>query len=340
MKNNGAQEIKKGYRSASCAVCGSDDYKPLFEISQRQIVECKDCGHEYINPVPVTPDRKYFFLPNDDVLGTEIEISYLKRIFKKYGLVNCKLLDLGCGVGRLEQGLIELGWNQRNLYLMDISESNLETARMLYKSANIVLGDAEEGISFSDYFDCILMVEFLEHSVDTRRVMENALSALKNNGLVIIRGLPNNRSLEAFIGQDKWKMRNFEDHYQFFNPETFSLFVESFKGLEILEFGCFLQEGYHFYNIPRIAKDIGVIGLFNYQNHGGFVEIEKLTELVLSKLRNTEFNDYPYGERIELQRLARLSSMEEIEKFFDSAHLDYSLSPDFSAVVRKFKEID
>jgi len=38
----------------NCAVCGCDSnsYTPLFYISQRRIVECSKCNHEYVNPIP------------------------------------------------------------------------------------------------------------------------------------------------------------------------------------------------------------------------------------------------------------------------------------------------
>lgn len=328
------------YRPTTCAVCSSGDYKPLFSIPPRQIVECKNCGHEYVNPISITPTMSDYLFPSseEDALNTEIEMSYLKRIFKKYNLVNCRLLDLGCGQGRLEQGLIRAGWDQKNLYLMDTSESALDFAQKIYKSAHILLGDAEGGIGFDDYFYCVLMLEVLEDLVNPRKVMENALGALKTGGLVIIRGLPNNKSLEAFIGQAGWKMRTFERHYQFFNPETFSLFAESFPDAEILEFGCFLQEGYRFYDILRIAKDIGVIG--GHQGHGRVPQTDELTELVLDKLRSTDFDDYAHRERAPLQKLAAFSTTREVEEFFDGAHLDYLLSPDFSVVLRKVKGAD
>lgn len=191
--------------------------------------------------------------------------------------------------------MVRAGWDQKNLYLLDASESALDFAQKTYSSAHIFLEDAEEGIGFDNCFDCILMVEVLEHMLNPRKVMENAMGAPKTSGLVIIRGLPNNRSLEAFIGQAEWMMRASEHHYQFFSPETFSVFAESFLDAEIVESGCFLQEGYRVYDILSIAGHIAIMG--GQEGHGRIPQTDKLTELILDKLKSTDFDDYVHKER-------------------------------------------
>ncbi len=101
--NHSVQE-RITYRPATCAVCSSDDCKPLFSIPPNQIVECKNCSHEYVNPIPILSAISDFVLPSseEDAPNTEIDMYYLTRIFKKYDIVNCKLLNLGYGQGRLE----------------------------------------------------------------------------------------------------------------------------------------------------------------------------------------------------------------------------------------------
>jgi hypothetical protein len=115
-------------------------------------------------------------------------------------------------------------------------------------------------------------------------------------------------------------------------------FAKSFPNIEVLEFGCFLQEGFRFYNIRRIARNIGVIKeLVNKENHTDH-NSDKLTDLVLEKLANTNFDTYPYKKRISLQQLDRLSSTRDIEQFFDKVYLDCLLSPDFSVIIRKVQD--
>jgi SAM-dependent methyltransferase len=321
------------YQTVACAVCTSDDYRTSFHLPNVQIVVCNHCGLEYVNPVPpVSVVEPYVFSPLDhESLGTEIDLCYLKKIFKQYGLVNCRLLDLGCGAGRLGPGLLRAGWRQENLYLMDSCEAALNAAQTICPSANFVLRDAEKGTGFVDFFDCIIMIEFFEDVTNPRDVMRNALDALKPGGFLIVRGLPNNESLEAFIGRDKWKMRVISHHYYFFNPRTFSRFLDNFPQAQLLEFGCFLQDGHRFYHIERIAKDIGLIGR---TEHGNLTKRE-ITQQILGKLKEVDFESYPHGERLPGEELSLLSTAQEVEIFFDKIHLDYVLAPDFSALVKK-----
>lgn len=326
----------------NCAVCGSDDYRPRFHLPHVRIVICDHCGLEYVRPIPLEALTKDYMFPSLDAeaSGTKIDLCYLKKVFEKYQLVNCRLLDLGCGPGRLGPGLIKVGWDQMNLYFMDSSETGLNAARMVCPSANFLLQDVRRAIGFVDYFDCISMVEFFEDVTDPRRVMRNALDALKVGGLLIIRGMPNNESVEAFVGRDKWKMRVVDHHYNFFNPRTFSRFLENFPQAQLLEFGCFLQEGYRFYNVVRIAKDIGLLNGNAYGDGPratgeGALPRGEIAQRLLNKLKRVDFDTYPHRERFPIDEIGDLSTASEIEAFFDRIHLDYRLAPDFSAVIKK-----
>jgi len=305
-----------------------------------RIVVCDHCGLEYVSPIPLEALTKDYVFPSLDAeaLGTEIDLCYLKGIFEKYQLVNCRLLDLGCGPGRLGPGLIKAGWDQKNLYLMDYSEAEINAARMICPSANFLVRDARRAIGYVDYFGCIIMLEFFEDVTDPRRVMRNALDALKVGGLLIIRGMPNNESIEAFVGREKWKMRVVDHHYNFFNPRTFSHFLENFPDAQLLEFGCFLQEGYRFYNVVRIAKDIGLLKGNAYGDGPmatGALPRDEIAQRLLNKLKCADFDTYPNRESLPVEEIANLSTLVEIEAFFDRIHLDYRLAPDFSAVIRK-----
>jgi hypothetical protein len=90
------------YKTVNCPICEGDEYKFLFYIYPRQIVECQNCGHEYVNPIPSYSKESECFFPTaaEDSPNTNIDLHYLNKIFRKYALVNCRLLDLGCGPGR------------------------------------------------------------------------------------------------------------------------------------------------------------------------------------------------------------------------------------------------
>ncbi len=330
------------FEPVSCPVCRNDDFHELFHVSQRTIVECNHCRHEYVNPAPIFTSKDiYFFSPSEEnTLNTKIDLAYITRILKKYHLTNRKLLDLGCGQGRLTQGLIQAGWDPKNLYLVDRSKAALDEAKKKYKSVNTLEKDIYKGIGLSDYFDCIIMVEFLEDLIYPAKALAKVMDALRPGGILIIRGIPNNKSFESFIAGENWKMRGFEKHYSFFNSNTFVVFANQFPNMEILELGTFLQEGFCFFNLPRIGKNIGVIkktagdGQFEKPN-GETIDNEELTRSVLKKLKSSSPDNYWYKEKLPGPPLENFSSREDIESFFDRINLDYLLSSDFSVVARK-----
>lgn len=345
-KSKNFREIKR-YEPVVCPVCGSADFNQLFYITERTIVECNNCRHEYVNPVPVfvSVDNYYFPSPEEDALNTSIDLVYITKILKKYGLMNGRMLDLGCGRGRLVQGLTGAGWAPQNLYLMDYSNISLDHAKKKYKSVNIIERDINEGIGVRNYFDCILMVEFFEHFPYPGKVSAKVLDALKPGGVLIIKGIPNNRSFESFIAGESWKMRRSVTHYSFFNLDTFGMLAKQYSSMKILEFGTFLQEGYCFYNLARIAKDIGIItsskGNGKHETYEGEISCtDDLTGLVLAKLKSLNIDDYWYRDRLPLRQFADLANVVDLESFFDKIHLDYYLSPDFSVVARKCENDD
>jgi len=342
MKKYRLREQIESFENVLCPICDSSDFHKLFDIPPRTIVECDKCGHEYVNPLPIFKCKDNYFFPSfeKDALATKIDLTYITRILRKYQLLNCRLLDLGCGQGRIAKGLIQTGLNPENLYLMDRSESSINIIKKMNEPVNIIKKDLDDGIEFTNYFDCIVMVELFEHLIHPKKSLEIILNALKKGGLLVIRSIPNNKSFESFLGKEKWKMRNFEMHYSFFNPETFCRFAEQFSNLEVLEFGCFLQEGYHFYDIIKISRNIGVIkkSIGNDQHekyNGGLISTSKLTNLLLKKIRRENIIDYYYNDRLPKHQIKNLSSRKDVEKFFNKINLDYFLSPDFSVVARK-----
>ncbi|HUW30538.1 MAG TPA: class I SAM-dependent methyltransferase [Planctomycetota bacterium] len=328
-------------RCVRCTVCDSANHRLLFDLPPRWIVLCSECRHEFVNPLPLlAAQREYRYPETERSVGTLIDLDYIRKIVEKYGLVNCRLIDLGCGEGRLIKGLMEAGFDARNLYLMDRSRAALEHARRKYGSATIIHGDAQEGVDYREHFECALMVEFLEDLEYPEKAVRNALNALEVGGLLIIRGIPNNESLEAFIAQGRWKMRQYDVHYHFFNAATFSRFVARFNGIEVLEYGTFLQPGYRFYHACRIARNIGVIrnsvrdGKYQTYNDEN-VDHALAAKLVLERLAFVDFGSYIHRERLPLEVLTTAPSVRNLEDFFNIVGLIPRVSPDFSAVIRK-----
>lgn len=325
------------YLSSSCAVCNTDTYRPVFLIPPKQIVECHSCGHEYVNPIPLSQHTLDYYFPEGEEysLGTKIDLHFLASTFARYGIHGGKLLDVGCGQGRLVNGLITSGWNESDLYLMDLSEENLAVAHQKYPQCNIVVGDVRVESGFCDYFDAVIALELLEHLVSPKQAMDNMIRSLKPGGILMLRGLPNNHSLEACLGLDKWRMRQFVDHYQFFNPETFSQFAGQFPHVSLMEFGTFLQEGYQYYDLARFARDVGIIEHSLRITTSAYPSDRELFEQVVQLFEGSRLAQYPHLDRLLTHGSPYGSSITDLELFLNRVSLDYLLAPDFSAVIRK-----
>lgn len=69
-----------------------------------------------------------------------------------------KVLDVGCGKGALIPYLPKC-----NYVGIDISQSNIDTAKKRYPDKNFILGDATKLLFCNDEFDYIICVETIEH---------------------------------------------------------------------------------------------------------------------------------------------------------------------------------
>ena len=89
-QNNG-----EGSTKVNCVVCDSNRYTPLFHIPPRRIVTCSNCDHEYVNPIfsPKDIPECIFHSTDESSIGTQIDITYLAKIFHKYDINNPHLTD-------------------------------------------------------------------------------------------------------------------------------------------------------------------------------------------------------------------------------------------------------
>lgn len=133
-----------------------------------------------------------------------------------------KVLDVGCSIGAL-------GKKIKEKYAAEVTgiEMNKEMARIAKKNLDrIIIGDVED-ISLSDYFsseyfDCIILADILEHLRDPWTVLTRLSSILSENGLVIS-SIPNVRHYTtilqlAFKGYWPYRDRGIHDktHLRFF----------------------------------------------------------------------------------------------------------------------------
>ncbi|MFA6096450.1 MAG: class I SAM-dependent methyltransferase [Candidatus Paceibacterota bacterium] len=93
-----------------------------------------------------------------------------------------KILDLGCGDGRLSAELVRKG---HEVWGVDIFPNGIEDAKK--KGINAIEADIEAKLPFQDSaFDLVLALDTLEHLYDEEGVLKEVFRILKADGKVII----------------------------------------------------------------------------------------------------------------------------------------------------------
>lgn len=312
----------------TCAVCGERAPESCYSLDVHKIVRCARCSHEYVEPIKPSTVRSYSFAANEaESVNSDIDMAYLWGVVERYDLLGVPLLDVGCGNGRLVTRLLRGGWPASQLYAVDASAVHIRNTANALPEGHAWQADVQVSLGTGRKFDAMILVEVLEDLPDPRRAMRCCLEGLNVGGVMVIRALPNNESVEAFLGAGRWRMRGFDTHYNFFNPRTFKMFLEQFPGLQILEWNCFLQPGYRFFNLRRLARNLGLGGA----DASGEDDASRL----LACIATADFSEYLHRDDHLVAAVMRARTGSDLEAAFDALSLDYRLSPDFGVVLRK-----
>ncbi len=138
-------------------------------------------------------------------------LKKIERVFD-FNRSKLKILDLGCGDGRLSAELIEKGHEVSGV---DVSSEGIEAARL--KGINAIKADMEEKLPFPDScFDAVLLLDTLEHLYDQEGIIREVHRVLKDDGKLII-SYPNHFDLRNRLnmlfggGMIHWSHKKYEN---------------------------------------------------------------------------------------------------------------------------------
>lgn len=134
------------------------------------------------------------------------------------------ILDVGCGHGRMGAYLLK-GVSGRRVYGIELFEEAAEKAKEVL--TDVVCGDIETmQIPFdSDFFDCIVFADVLEHVRSPQEILRKLYPFLKPGG-VIISSIPNMRHYTVILRllSRGWEYDDFghfdRTHLRFFSKRS------------------------------------------------------------------------------------------------------------------------
>ncbi len=265
----------------NCPLCGKNDFETVFIKSGFPHVKCKTCSLVYVNPI--LNEEEYVKLwsaedswesileNNEQVKMQTLEACYSLDIAQLYIDKNndISICDVGCGPGTL---LVET--KKRGYYAFGV-EPNKRCHKLL----------EEKGIDYTKEFfplkcdiqknfDCIFLLNTLEHMRNPLQIILEAKELLKNSGIIYV-SVPCIGALVNRIMQEKAGVFGGHSHIQFFSIKALSMLLEK-GGFEVLEYETIITEigiikNYLSYRNPYFGENADALNFLTpeliYKNH-------------------------------------------------------------------------
>lgn len=237
-----------------CPICGCRDVAPQYRSSPARYCRCSDCGLVFLAERPAQSPP----IVNDDLDRPPPRLLrwFLERrcalIRKLCALDNPRLLDVGCGSGRL------LAMFRRYGQVAGVEISPQCRTYATQRLGLEVFGSLHDVPRDGRGYDVITFWHSLEHMDDPLGVLRAAGELLSADGCIFI-SVPNVASLQARLGRTRWAYHDYPNHvFEFSSPSLEGLLARA--GLRVkarrrlsIEYGPFgaLQTALNFLGGPH-----------------------------------------------------------------------------------------
>jgi SAM-dependent methyltransferase len=173
-----------------------------------------------------------------------------------------RILDVGCGAGKLLADLREQGWQ---VYGVDFSPVAVEYAKNQNR-LDVRLGDLFDAGYEDGFFDVVMFNHSLEHVYNPLETLKEAHRILKSGGLLLI-SIPNAGGLEAKIFGRWWVHWDPPRHLYHFTKKTMTKLVTS-AGFRPTKIKCGVGTSFFLGSMDAVYKYV-----FHWQTgHGGVMK--------------------------------------------------------------------
>lgn len=273
-----------------CTVCGSDradkcargtDFEYDTTSQTFHFVACRECGHQYLNPRPASseldriyPANYYSFSGTTRPMVARLQRIWESRKVKLYrkhiGENRRRILDVGCGEGRLLELLRQHGHPEWKIIGLEFDEHAIQSCRRKgFEIHAVRVEDFAEQSSEQKSYDTVIMLQLIEHVEDPSLLCRRVYSLLKPGGAFIIE-TPNLGGLDyrLFAGR-WWGHYHFPRHWNLFSNETLRRMLNE-CGFEIVHSEYLISTSAWIISHHNFFKDRGwpepVWRFFSYQN--------------------------------------------------------------------------
>lgn len=191
-----------------CTVCGGEEYRPYHDQGYRRLVRCRGCGLIFVWPLPseqekseterlaydgaLLPETAEFFHNCHRNFREDPVIREFRRVLGEIGEVQRpgRLLDVGPGTGVFLHLARELGWEPHGI---DLCPQSATKAAQEF-DIQVEVGDFLTFGYEPKSFDCITMLDVVEHTLDPLAFLRRARELLRPGGVLYV-AVPNQRCL-------------------------------------------------------------------------------------------------------------------------------------------------
>lgn len=296
----------------TCCICGSEKYRAVgngvdFEYdscaNEFEFVSCASCAHHYLQPLPDKSELSVIYPPNYGNYSNSLKPGlafqvkgwlegFSLRAMDKMLNKNGTALDIGCGDGRLLDGIKKYCSNITEHHGLEIYEPAVKIAQQKgYKAwvANIDNDDLE-----AERYDLISMVQVIEHVFNPVQSVEKIYSALKPGGVAWFE-TPSVECLDFKLFKKRyWGGYHLPRHINLFTPESFKKLLLD-KGFKKVEITHKLQPVHWVWSVHHILKEKGapkwLYGPFNIRNPfwlGVFTVVDALQLVITRRTSNMQ----------------------------------------------------
>jgi SAM-dependent methyltransferase len=223
----------------SCLLCGATDTRPLAQgfdyeywtsDQEFHFVECRRCGHMFLNPRPTLAASERIYPSNyytlegrhtreSSPLVALAKSAVVRRrlaLFQPLLTSGCSILEVGCGDCNMLLDL-KATYPATRITGVDLRFSQSAEELCARKGIDLIQGAIEDLPISPETFDLVIMNQLIEHLWDPRLVLQKIFAALKPNGFVSIETVNISGYDRRWFGDTFWGGYYFPRHLNLFS---------------------------------------------------------------------------------------------------------------------------